>query len=210
MTWIFDGLRVLTASFLVGAWLAAAVVYASAPRRAANRLLAVILCLEGVTFTLGPLFSIQDSAARFYAAAVLADVLWAALPPLYLAFLGAALDTRITRPFRGRTARTALVLLSLSAAAFAVVRPSLFVGSLGTDPYGLGSWTYEQQIGEHASVAGVLGVVSLGLVAAIFSFRPACPGNPAGSPGTRCPVQTGVPFSGGVGSVMEEMGWARP
>ena len=116
---------------LLTAWAVAALVYRTAPTRPINQRLALVLLVGGgkVGFTTGLLFFFT-SARSAYTFAVAGTALHAALPFLYLAFLGAALDTPLVRPFRSRRAFAFLGLLGLIAAAFVFGAPERFVSDL--------------------------------------------------------------------------------
>lgn len=117
---------------VVGGWAAlagAVVLLRTAPERALNRRLAVVLCLEGVWMQ-GTLFFLVGNEAIFTAIASVAVGALAALPFQYLAFLGRAVETPLVRPFRSRWAWALLGLASLAAFGAAILRPSLFIGEL--------------------------------------------------------------------------------
>ncbi len=135
-----------SALLLIGAWLAAAVVYRTAPHRSVNRALARVLLLEGLVmgFSAGwP--QMVESRALSYAMATIGTAAVAAVPYQYLAFLGAAIDSPAVAPFRSTRVRWVLNVLSVVAAAFTLLRPSLFI----TDMYPIdwGTWNFQYRPG---------------------------------------------------------------
>lgn len=94
----------------------AAVVYIAAPRQWANRLMALLLLVDGLGW-----FGIAAAAAGFFpglpGTQAVQRVTLAASPWLYAAFVATALDVPLTRPLRGRRAQAALLALAVAVPA---------------------------------------------------------------------------------------------
>ncbi|MGQ0537237.1 MAG: hypothetical protein ACT4PT_14335 [Methanobacteriota archaeon] len=158
-------------------WGMAALVYAAAPRRTSNRLLAVILFLEGSSLGLvGTLLSFALDGTRWgYAANVTGGVSLQSLPPLYLAFLGSALATPLVAPFRGKGARRVLLAASALIAFGIALWPHLFMGIY------LGETGDDVGLLEIPSQIFFGGVALFGLVASVSAYRRAEPASLARS-----------------------------
>ncbi len=152
------------------AWALAVVALRAAPGRRLNRLLAWLLVLEGAyTGTnVGLIFFVEGRTAA-EAVSLVGLFTQIALPLQYLLFLGEALRTPLTRPFRGRWASALVTIATLGLAGFALLRPSLFLTDVF--PSHLGQWNYSFQ-GPGQWVVQFYGLTALfGLVAAIHAFR---------------------------------------
>ncbi|MGH2668187.1 MAG: hypothetical protein ACRDH5_03555, partial [bacterium] len=109
-------------------WTMAGIVLLPSPGRTVNRLLALLLVLEGLVWGGGNVVAAVATEPRYVFGAVVTSI--AGTPILvaaYLTFLGSALDTPLTRPLRGQRARTALFGAAVAAACSIVVWPRLFV-----------------------------------------------------------------------------------
>ena len=155
---------------LLLAWTAAGVTLRAAPQRRMNRLLALLLVLEGAhgAGAAGFAFMVVDPKwAQFFA--VLAAVTQVALPLQYLVFLGEALRAPLARPLRSRAVVVALNTLTVAAAAFVLAAPDRFIGEV--QPSTLGTWNFSwTPLGFR--VIQIHSVVTLfALVVAIQAFR---------------------------------------
>lgn len=172
LAWTAWALPYLVSGLLSGS--AAVFIYAVAPRRDLNRALSLTLFF-GAAIQLGYVLGMMStSAADAYAFAVLSQMCKGVVVPLYLVFLGAALDTPIVRPLRLRAVRIGLVASAPLLAASVVVRPDLFVGGpfARTLPAHHFGTTPMSQAFDALSAA----VFVFALVAAISAFRRARPG----------------------------------
>jgi len=111
------------------AWAGAITLLRTAPENPVNRRLAAVLFVEGVWMQGTFFFNVGDEGVFRVLASIAVGGL-AAIPFQYLAFLGAALDTPLVRPFRSRLAWALLSLASLIAFLSVVVAPSFFIGEL--------------------------------------------------------------------------------
>lgn len=116
------------------AWAGAVVLLRTASESPVNRRLAAVLVAEGLWMH-GTLFFMVGNEAVFMGIAVVAFGANAAIPFQYVAFLGAAVDTPLVRPFRSRIAWALLGLASVGAFAFVVIAPSRFIGELYSPPW---------------------------------------------------------------------------
>jgi hypothetical protein len=152
------------------AWTLAVVALRAGPGRRLNRLLAWLLFLEGAYTGTNVgliLFVEAESAAKIVSYVGLFTQV--ALPLQYLLFLGEALRTPLTRPFRSRRATVIIAVGTILLTAFAFLRPALFQTEVA--PSDLGHWNYGYQ-GFGAWVVQLYGLTALfGLIAAIHAFR---------------------------------------
>ena len=126
MTWSLWGVPGTIAALVT--WAAAAIIYRTDPRRCINRRLAFLLALEGlwVAGAMGFLFFLEsESAVRLLS--LTATAANAALPFVYLAFLGSALPTPLVAPFRGSRVFWLLGLAAVGAAVWVLAVPDLFL-----------------------------------------------------------------------------------
>ena len=154
---------------LVASWIAAVVAFRTAPGRAINQRLALVLLVSGayIGMNAGTLFFLRDHDAVL-AMAITGTALNAALPWLYLAFLGASLDTRLVRPFRSRRAFGVLALLAIACGAVVIALPHRFVSPLYHP--GWAPWNF-QRVEWGLYVNNLDGVVGLfGLIAAVSAY----------------------------------------
>lgn len=107
----------------------AVVVFASRPDRQQNRLLALLLVLEGVAIGSGTSFMyITDDPSSTWAFQALTDVVALSIPWVYLLFLR-TIDAPLARPLRVRGVGPILTLVALVApAAFFVWKPHFQTG----------------------------------------------------------------------------------
>lgn len=162
------------------AWALAVVALRAAPGRRLNRLLALLLFLEGAyTGTNVGLILFVEGQLAAEVVALVGLFTQIALPIQYLLFLGEALRTPLTRPLRGRRVTVLIAVATILLASFALLRPELFQS--GVAPSDLGHWNYSYQgLGEW--VVQLYGLASLfGLVAAIHAFRRSARGSIARS-----------------------------
>lgn len=172
MTWSLWGVPGTVAALVT--WAAAAVIYRTDPERCINRRLAFLLVLEGlwVAGAMGVLFFLESEGA-VRTASLVATSANAALPFVYLSFLGSALPTPLVAPFRGRTALWLLAGAAIGAAALVLAVPDLFL----SQPYapGWAPWNFRLvELGENLMF--LQGAVYLyGLLAAVSVYtRSAC------------------------------------
>ena len=116
---------------LIAAWCCAIVAFRTAPKRALNRRLSLILLLEGafVAGHLGLLFFFENQAI-VTALMTLGMAGRFALLFQYLAFLAIALDTPLVAPFRTPLAKNVLNAASVLGAIFVFARAELFFSEL--------------------------------------------------------------------------------
>lgn len=152
------------------AWTLAVVALRAAPRRRLNRLLAVLLLLEGayIGTNVGLIHFVEGRSAAGLVSLV-GMVTQIALPLQYLLFLGEAIRTPLTTPFRGRRATVLVMVTVIALCAAGLLRPSLFLTEVS--PSELGHWNYGYQ-GLGLRVVQFYGLCHLfGLVAAILAYR---------------------------------------
>ncbi len=165
LTWTTWAIPGILASLV--AWGAAIVLLRTAPERALNRRLAVVLLLEG-TWSAGAIFFMVEDPAVFMRISGVAVGAMAALPFQYLSFLGVALDTPVVRPFRSRTAVGILGLASVVAGSWVLLSPSTFIGELYSPAWA--TWNFRFRPAGTA-VAQIHGLASLfGLAAAVWAY----------------------------------------
>lgn len=152
------------------AWTLAVVALRAAPGRRLNRLLAWLLILEGAyTGTNVGLILFVEGESAAGVVSLVGLFTQVALPFQYLLFLGEALRTPLTRPFRGRRATVPIAVATILLSSFALVHPELFLSEVA--PSELGHWNYSYR-GPGAWVVQLYGLSALfGLVAAIHAFR---------------------------------------
>lgn len=178
MNWTWWGVPG-TLALLVGV-VAAVIALRTAPQRVLNQRLATVLLLDGVFVGCGGgLLFFFESRQAVVVVSIIATTALVALPFQYLAFLGAALDSRLVASFRSRRALLALDTASAAAVAAVLMVPHRFV----TAPYSPGWAPWNYQNAELAKVASQLyGVVALfALAAAISVFMRTRPGSAARS-----------------------------
>lgn len=162
------------------AWTLAVVAIRAAPHRRLNRLLAGLLLLEGAyTGTnVGLIFFVEGRSAAVVVSLV-GMVTQIALPFQYLLFLGEAIRTPITAPFRGRRSTIVLTGAIIVSCALGLFLPSVFLTDVA--PSELGHWNYVYQ-GLGLRVVQFYGLTHLfGLAAAIVAYRGAAMGSIARS-----------------------------
>lgn len=158
------------------AWTGSVVVLRTAPHRSLNRRLAALLFLEGLWLGSGIFYLVEDPGVAYHLG-VVAVAAMAALPFQYLSFLGVALRTPLTAPFRTRTAFFALAFASAGTALWVILSPSSFITELYSPPWA--TWNFRfQAYGQTA--AQVHGAAALfGLVAALHAWWRTRPGSAA-------------------------------
>ena len=162
------------------AWTLAVVALRAAPGRRLNRILAGLLLLEGAyTGTnVGLILFMEDRSAATLVS-LIGMITQIALPLVYLLFLGEAIRTRLTAPFRGRRSTAAVAAAITILCGVGLLRPSLFLTDVA--PSTLGHWNYVYQ-GLGLRVVQFYGLVHLfGLGVAILAFRGAAAGSIARS-----------------------------
>ncbi len=152
------------------AWALAVVALRAAPGRRLNRLLALLLFLEGAyTGTNVGLILFVEGKSAAEVVSLVGLVTQIVLPFQYLLFLGEALRTPLTRPFRSRRATILIAVVTILLSGFALIRPGLFLSEVA--PSELGHWNYTYQ-GAGGWIVQLYGLASLfGLVVAIQAFR---------------------------------------
>lgn len=176
MTWVDATFLVSDLAFAFGSVGIAGLVLAGG-RRWTNALLALFLCLWGLTprffLTITPAaLAPPDYPERLV---VLTNVFGLAILPVYLAFLGCALATPLARPF-GRAPVRAL-LLGLAGAALV---SGLWQGQHFANPIGQSSWS-TMRAGTRTMVVFLIVSALVGLVLALDALRRAAPGSPTRS-----------------------------
>ena len=168
MSWSWWGAPGVLAMGL--AWALAVVALRAGPGRRLNRLLAWLLLLEGAyTGTNVGLILFVDGRLAAEIVSLVGLFTQIALPLQYLLFLGEALRTPLTRPFRDRRAAVLIAVGTILLASIALLRPALFI--TGVAPSELGHWNYGYH-GLGTWVVQTYGLASLfGLAAAMHAFR---------------------------------------
>ena len=154
---------------LIAAWCCAIVALRTAPKRALNRRLSLILLLEG-TFVAGHmgLLFFFDNQAIVSALMTIGMAARFALLFQYLAFLAIALDTPLIAPFRTPVAKNVLNVASVVVAIFVFAKPELYFSELYNP--GWAPWNF-QFVGMGLWVVQLQGAVYIfGLVAALSAF----------------------------------------
>jgi hypothetical protein len=151
------------------AWTLAVVAIRAAPGRRLNRLLAGLLLLEGAySVNIGLILFVESRWAAELVSYV-GMLTQIALPFFYLLFLGEAIQTPLTRPFRGRAASVSITLAVIALCVVGLLRPSLFITEVS--PSHLGHWNYTYH-GFGLRMVQFYGLTHLfGLVAAVLAFR---------------------------------------
>lgn len=167
MSWSWWGAPGILAMGL--AWGLAVVALRAGPGGRLNRLLAWLLILEGAyTGTNVGLILFVEGRLAAEIVSLVGLFTHIALPLQYLLFLGEALHTPLTRPFRDRRATVLIAIGTVFLAGFALLRPGLFL--TGVAPSELGHWNFGYH-GPGAWVVQTYGLASLfGLVAAMHAF----------------------------------------
>ncbi len=154
---------------LVAAWCCAIIALRTGPGITLNRMLSLILILEGlfVGCLLGLLFFF-DNPTIVTALVTCGVAALAALPFQYLSFLAVSLDTPLVAPFRSRGATVLLGLASAVAAIFVFANPHLFISELYRP--GWAPWNFQYaELGQRG--AQLQGIVYLfGLIAAVSAY----------------------------------------
>jgi hypothetical protein len=154
---------------VIAAWCCAIVALRTAPKRALNRRLSLILLLEG-TFVAGHigLLFFFDNQAIVTALMTVGMAGRFALLFQYLAFLAIALDSPLVVPFRTPAARNILNVASVMVAILVFAKPGLLFSELYNP--GWAPWNF-QFVGMGQWVVQLQGAVYLfGLVAALSAF----------------------------------------
>jgi len=162
------------------AWTLAVVALRAAPGRRLNRLLAGLLLFEGayVGTNVGLIHFVEGRAAA-EAVSLVGMTTQIALPLLYLLFLGEAIRTPLTSPFRGRRAAVFATVAIIALSTVGLLRPSFFLTEVAASD--LGHWNYAYQ-GLGLRVVQFYGLSHLfGLAAAILAYRGAAVGSMARS-----------------------------
>lgn len=150
------------------AWAGAVVLLRTAPENPVNRRLAAVLFIEGVWMH-GTFFFMVGNEAVFIVLASISVGALVAISFQYLAFLGAALDTPLVRPFRPGAAWVVLSFASLAAFLSVLIAPSLFIGDLYSPPWASLNFQFTT-IGARAAQIHAL-VSVFGLVASLHALR---------------------------------------
>ena len=154
---------------LIAGWCCAIVAFRTAPKKALNRRLSLILLLEG-TFVAGHigLLFFFDNQAIVTALIIAGMAARFAVLFQYLAFLAVALDSPLVVPFRTPVAKNVLDVASIAVAIVVLARPGLFFSDLYSP--GWAPWNF-QFIYMGLWVVQLQGAVLLfGLVAALSAF----------------------------------------
>jgi len=154
---------------LVAAWCSAIVVLRTNPRRTLNRILSLILVLEGILAggVMGLNFSF-DNPATVTTLATVGTAALVALPFQYLSFLAFALDTPLVVPFRSRAATILLGLASTVAAIYVVTNPHMFISELYKPGWAPWNFRYVDLGQRGVQLQGI--VFLFGLIAAIATY----------------------------------------
>ena len=169
---LYVGLETLVAGLLL---VAAAAVFAAAPSRRQNRLLALVLLVDAAAHAASAIGNAADAgvfaAATNFAAFRLFTVATAAVPFLYLLFLG-TIETRAAAPLRHRAVARAIAAMALVAAVAPLVFRDVFLHVVDGGPT-------TATVGMIVVFLGWGAVSVLGLVLAVLAWRQAAPGTPS-------------------------------
>lgn len=157
----------------------AMIVVAWGTRNAATLLLATTLAVYGVSQTTLAVTIFTESEFLSYNLHTYSSAARIAMIFVYLAFLGVALASPLTRPFRAGGARAALLTIAVLSAATPFVWPTAFAdGPAHVSPRIGGVHFFATWAATVADVA-FLAVVTYSLVATLDALRRAAAGSPA-------------------------------
>ncbi len=146
---------------LVCSWLLAAVVLLTGPGQRRDRLLALLLVIEGTMFATGSgfLYLAKSPEVAWYLQAVFVGML-IAMPGCVLAFAG-TLPTTLMAPLRLRFTLPVLAAATLAAELYYLSQPGQFVGTIVPAWYA----TWDADLPSNAitvfNIVGLVGLVSL-------------------------------------------------
>ena len=162
---------------LACAWSLAAVVWVTGPGLRRDRLLALLLVLEGTAWASGTgfMYLMASRTGAWYMQAIFVGAL-VAMPATTLAFAG-TLPSTLMAPLRTRTALVVLALVTLAMETYYLADPQRFIG--GIIPAWYATWDADiPPITIKAfNAVGLAGVVSF--VAAISAWLQSAPGSAA-------------------------------
>jgi len=164
--WNWYGVPGLVAGVL--AFALAALVYFAAPRRTANRRLALLLCAEAVYVAMFGVALFANTPSLAYAAKGLQVAGALAQPALYLLFL-ATLDAPFVRFLRGKLATAVVVASALVLEGVWFLQPRLFIA--GLRPADFAAWDIVYGPLLTPFLQFLLATSVLGLAVAISAYR---------------------------------------
>lgn len=159
------------------AWLLAAVVLATGPGARRDRLLALLLFVEGVVWGCGSgfLYLTTSATVAWYLQAVFTTAVLA-LPFCYLAFVG-TLPTPLVAPLRGGSALISLAVLAAGAEAWWLSHPDQFITAMVPAWYAVWDADLPQTAVWALNAVGAISFVSL--IATLSAWKRAAPGSAA-------------------------------
>lgn len=162
---------------LVCAWSLAAVVWVTGPGLRRDRLLALLLVLEGTAWASGTgfMYLMGTQAGAWCMQAIFVAALLA-MPASTLAFAG-TLPSTLMAPLRSRAALVVLALVTLALEAFYLSRPERFVGAIIPAWYATWDADIPPITVKAFNAVGLAGVISL--VAALSAWLQSAAGSAA-------------------------------
>jgi hypothetical protein len=162
---------------LACAWSLAVVVWITGPGLRRDRLLALLLVLEGTAWASGTgfMYLMASRAAAWYMQAIFVGALLA-MPASTLAFAG-TLPSTLMAPLRTRTALVILLVLTLAIEVYYLSDPGRFVGAIIPAWYATWDADLPPITIKAFNAVGLAGVVSF--IAAISAWLQSAPGSAA-------------------------------
>ena len=175
---------------MVLAWALAAVVLVTGPGARRDRLLALLLFVEGLSWGTGSgfLYLVESAKVAWVLQAIFTSA-FIALPACYLAFIG-TLPTPLARPLRSRAGLAALVAATLAAEAFWLTHRELFIAGMVPAWYGIWDAKLTTATVWSLNLFGAVDVMAL--VTSLSAWRRAAPGSPARKQASAFAVAFGV------------------
>src|SRR5450432_769241 len=146
---------------LLCSWSLAAAVLLTGPGLRRDRLLALLLFVEGTAWGSGAgfLYVVESPQAAWYLQAVFVSMLLA-MPGCVLAFVG-TLPTPLVAPLNSRVALIAIAVLTAAADLFLLAHPDRFVGDIVPAWYATWDADLPSITVDIFNLVGVIGIVSL-------------------------------------------------
>ena len=145
-------------------------VYLSAPKRATNRILALMLFFQGIAVGTGAgLLYLSTDPKEAYAWQSVSVTAALVLPSIYLAFLG-QLETPVVSFLRTNAARVVLFLFALAVEVYWFLRPEEFICEVYAPTEGYAMWDFDY--GRLYQYTGYLrfGILIFALAVAVLSI----------------------------------------
>ena len=173
MALVFNPWGVYGVAVAVALWGLAVLVFSRRPDRYQNRLLALVLAVDGfVAFWAWGAMYLTDSATTAYAAQMSNIVAWGLSLPCYLALVS-TLDSPLAVPFRTRIGRFILVAGALAWSSYQLLAPNVFVLDMAWMPFG--AWVGVLGPGGFWQSMATIAVFVYGTIAALTAVHRARP-----------------------------------